>query len=60
MHDEEKHWLEEGLHFERAPLRGDKNFVLRFLSSEIEPQNEIKILGVVFDAKLQMTARTTF
>ena len=42
------------IHFERRPTDPDTIRPLRFLGKEIEAQEKVKILGVVFDAKLQM------
>lgn len=44
------------IHFERGSADEQARLSLRFLSSEIKPQDKIKILGVVLDNKLNITA----
>lgn len=44
------------IHFERSPADDRPEPTLEFLGSIIRPQGMIKILGVVLDSKLQMTA----
>jgi ribonuclease HI len=44
------------IHFERSSVDEQARPSLRFLGSEIRPQDKIKILGVVLDEKLKMTA----
>lgn len=44
------------IHFERSSVDEQARPSLRFLGSEIRPQDKIKILGVVLDKKLKMTA----
>jgi len=46
------------IHFERRPATTDWKPALHFLNSEVEPQTTIKILGVVLDSRLRMTAHT--
>lgn len=44
------------IHFKYRPGEDDKIPSLRFLGMEIEPQDKIKVLGVILDTKLRMAA----
>lgn len=44
------------IHFKYRPSDEDRRPSLRFLGTEIEPQDKIKVLGVILDAKLRMAA----
>ncbi|GIZ44655.1 hypothetical protein CKM354_000785200 [Cercospora kikuchii] len=43
------------IHFERPRVEPCRKTSLRFLGQGIEPQDRIKVLGVILDSKLQMT-----
>ena len=58
-------WAQEGgvtfeaektglIHFERRPSEPGRPPVLRFLGRTIEPQDKVKVLGVILDSKLRM------
>ena len=44
------------IHFDRRPKDGEPKPALHFFESEVKAQDAIKILGVILDSKLNMTA----